>query len=140
MGVTSASRDLNNLGEQLGTAAKSVAAAATQAIDRAQSAEPELRQRARLLGSQAEELGRLSRRRVDNSTRSVELQQSAESSRAAISVSQAAFIIFLTGALALITGYHGSIIAIGILVLMVVYKPFSASVRWQALLNRAYRT
>jgi hypothetical protein len=134
-GMESATRDLNNIGEQLDQAARATMGAAESELSKIQSMQPELKQKMRELGAKAAALGRISRERVDNSTRTAELETASEVSRHDVSVSQAAFIIFVTIALALITGYHRSVAALGVLALIVVYKPFSAPIRWQSLLS-----
>ena len=132
-GAIAANRDLINLGEQLDAAAQQTIAEIDRDFAHAQSVQPELRERMRSLGGEAAELGRLSRETIGNSARSVELAQGAEASRAAISASQAIFLIFLICAVAFVTGYYRTTVAFGVLALMVVYKPFSATVRWQSL-------
>ncbi len=136
-GAAAANRDLANLGEQLNDAANNTVVAINQQLSGVKAMEPALQKRARELGSEAAALGRLARNKADNSVRKAELEQSSAMSRAAISTTQAAFIMFVTMALAFITGWHKLIIAIGIFVVMVLYKPFSASVRWQKLFSVA---
>ena len=72
---------------------------------------------------------------MDNSVRSAELDNATETSLAAISTSRAAFILFITFAVALITGWHKLVAITGIITLLVVYKPFSATIRWRRLLG-----
>lgn len=136
-GAAAANRDLANLGEQMDDAARNTVVRINQQLSGVRAMEPTLQQKARTLGSEAVSLGRLAREKIDNSVRRAELEQSSEMSRAAISATQAAFILFVTMAVAFVTGWHKSVIAIGILVVMALYKPFSASVRWQKLFSVA---
>ncbi len=134
-GVSAANRDLINIGEQLNAAAQQTVQGIDTELDRVEQMEPALRQRTRLLGAEAAELGRLARRQVDNSARSAELANATETSLAAISTTRAAFILFLTLAIALVTGWHKLVAIAGIITLLVVYKPFSATIRWRRLLD-----
>jgi len=126
---------LFNLGEQIDESAHSTIVDIDQQLAQVQAMSPELRHRTRLLQAQAAQLGRLTHDHIDNSTRQAELDTAAAGSRSAMSVSHAALIIFITCALAFITGYHRVILTIGIILLFIFYKPFSASVRWQGLVD-----
>ena len=65
-GVSAANRDLINIGEQLSVAAQQTVQDIDAELGRVEQMEPTLRQRARLLGAEAAELGRLARQQVDN--------------------------------------------------------------------------
>jgi len=134
-GAASASRDLTNLGEQLDTAATNTVATIKRQLSSAKSMEPALQKQAHTLGAEAAELARLAGDNVNNTARKAELEQSSQISRDAVATAQAAFIIFVTMAVAFVTGYYRITIAVGIFILMVLYKPFSASDRWQSLYN-----
>lgn len=134
-GAAAANRDLINIGEQIDTSAHNTIMDIDQQLAEVRGMSPELRHRTRQLRAQAAQLGRLTHERVDNSVRRAEFDAAAAASRSAMSVSHAALIIFLTFALAFITGYHRLVLMIGIVFLFVYYKPFSASVRWQSLAN-----
>jgi hypothetical protein len=134
-GAAAANRDLINIGEQIDMSAHNTIAAIDQQLAQVQAMNPELRHRTRLLQAQAAQLGRLTHDHSDNSVRQTELETVVSSSQSAMSVSHAALIIFITCALAFITGYYRVILSCGIIMLMIFYKPFSTSVRWQSLIN-----
>jgi len=132
-GAAAANRDLINIGEQIDVSANNTIATINQQLAQVQAMSPELRHRIRQLQAQAAQLGRLTHDRIDNSVRQAELETAAVSSRSAMSVSHATLIIFITFALAFITGYYRIVLGIAIILLFIFYKPFSASVRWQSL-------
>lgn len=134
-GANAANRDLINIGEQIDASAYSTIAEIDQQLAQVQGMSPELRHRTRQLQAQAAQLGRITYDQIDNSVRQAELKTAAASSRSAMSVSHAVLIIFITAALAFITGYHRIVLTIGIVLLFIFYKPFSASVRWQELIG-----
>lgn len=134
-GAAAANRDLINIGEQIDVSAHRTIVDINQQLAQVQAMSPELLHRTRQLQAQAAQLGRLTYDHIDNSIRQAELETAAASSRSAMSVSHAALIIFITIALAIITGYYRIILIIGIFMLFIFYKPFSASVRWQDLIN-----
>jgi len=134
-GAAAANRDLINIGEQIDVSANNTISTIDHQLAQVQAMSPELRHRTRQLQAHAAQLGRLTHDRLDNSVRQAEFDTAANTSRSAMSVSHAALIIFITLALAFITGYHWVILVIGIILLFVFYKPFSASVRWQNLAN-----
>lgn len=133
-GVNAANRDLINIGEQLSAAAQQTVQDIDANLAHVEQMNPALQQRARLLEAEAAELGRLTRRQVDNSVRSAEVAHSTETSLAAISTTRAAFILFITLAIAMITGWYKLVVIVGIITLLTMYKPFSVIIRWQRLL------
>jgi hypothetical protein len=129
-GVNAANRDLINIGEQLNTAAQQTVQGIHANLAEVDQMEPALRQRTRLLEAEAAELGRLAQGHVDNSVRSAEFAHSTETSLATISTTRAAFILFITLAIAMITGWYKLVVFVGIITLLAIYKPFSGTIRW----------
>jgi hypothetical protein len=129
-GVNAANRDLINIGEQLNTAAQQTVQGIHANLAEVDQMKPALRQRTRLLEAEAAELGRLAQGHVDNSVRSAEFAHSTETSLAAISTTRAAFILFITLAIAMITGWYKLVVFVGIITLLAIYKPFSGTIRW----------
>ena len=132
-GIEVAGKQLKMLGEQIGNAAESAVSSINAELNKVHSLTPEVQRRARDLTVEAANLGRLAREHIPSATMDAELEQSAERSRAAVSVSVAMFILFLTLAIAFLTGYYKPVVIIGLALIFLVYKPFSASFRWQEL-------
>ena len=102
----------------------------TQTAEGALAEVTQILHRMRELSVQAANLGRLASEHYPSADMNEELRQARARASREGAKSMAMIVLFITLALALITGHYGVVIVIGMAALFLVYKPFSTSFRW----------
>ena len=129
-GAEVAAQQLGKLGQQIDAAAQQDIAAIDSKLGQLESMTPEMQRQMRELSVQAANLGRLASEHYPSADMNEELRQARARASREGAKSMAMIVLFITLALALITGHYGVVIVIGMAALFLVYKPFSTSFRW----------